>query len=231
MNSNRTLSKTAGFLYLFVIVAMIFDEFFVRGQLIIWGNATETAQNILAHEGLFRIGFVVGLLAQLCVLLISLALYQLLKPVHQYYALAMVAPQVVVVTIHSLNMLNAYAAILLLKGDSMSAVLPMEQLHAQVLFFLEMNSTGIDINSLFYGFWLLPLGYLIYKSKSDKFSRILGWWLMVTFVGFFINFLTRFLSPGFYRETIFWISGMIDVSEIVLCFWLLFKGINVRQDT
>ena len=118
MNSNKTLSRIAGFLYLIVIVGMIFDEFFVRGKLIDWGDATTTAQNILAHEGLFRLGFVIDLITQLCILLVALALYQLLKSVNKFYALAMVAPQVVVVTIHSINMLNLYAAILLLKGST-----------------------------------------------------------------------------------------------------------------
>ena len=228
MHSNKALSRIAGILYLIAIAGIIFDEFFVRGRLINWGDAEITAQNILTHEGLFRLGFVTGLIAQLCILLLSLALYRLLKSVNKYYALAMVAPQVVVVSIHSINMLNMYAVMLLLKGNTMSAVLSADQLNAQILFFLEMHSTGVDINSIFYGFWLLPLGYLIYKSGSGKFSKILGGWLMISFVALFINFLTRFLFPGFYRDTIFWISGAIDSSEIVLCFWLLFKGINVK---
>jgi len=77
MNSTKTLSRTAGFLYLIVIVGMIFDEFFVRGKLIDWGDANITAQNILAHEGLFRLGFVIDLITQLCILLVALSLYQI----------------------------------------------------------------------------------------------------------------------------------------------------------
>ncbi|MGI9552454.1 MAG: DUF4386 domain-containing protein [Aurantibacter sp.] len=229
MNSNKALSRIAGSLYLIVIVGMIFGEFFVRGKLIVWGDAAATTQNILAFEDLFRLGFVIDLIAEACALLLVLALYQLLKSVNKFYAMVMVSCVVVTVAIKSLNMLNEYAAMLLLKGSTgYLSVLSTDQLNAQVLFFMNMHSTGFDIASVYYSLWLLPLGYLIYKSGSGAFSRFLGVWLIISFIALFINFAMRFLYPGFYRDTIFWISGVIDSSEIALCFWLLFKGINVK---
>jgi len=143
----------------------------------------------------------------------------------------MVVTQIVVVAIHSLNSLNLYAAILLLKGEAgYLSVLATDQLNALVLFFLKMFNTGFDLNGLYFSFWLLPLGYLLYISGLGRFSRILGCWLMISFLAFLINFLTRFLCPGFHRSTIFWVSGVLDISEIVLCFWLLLKGIQVKKE-
>lgn len=231
MNSNKTLSRIAGFLYLIVIAGILFGEFFVRENLIVWGDATTTAQNILANEGLFRLGFVIDLIAEACLLLVVLALYQLLKSVNKFYALVMVSCVVVSVATMTINMLNMYAAMLLLKGSaSYLSVLTEDQLHALVRFFLGMHDTGFEINYVYAGLWLLPLGYLVLKSGSGRFSIILGWWLMITCFAFLINFLVRFLDPGFYyRSKIFWVMGAIDISEIMLCFWLLFKGINVQQ--
>jgi hypothetical protein len=232
MNSSIKWSRTAGFLYLFVIAGILFGEFFVRSNLIDWGDATVTAQNIQANEGLFRLGFVFDLVAQASFLLLVLVLYQLLKPVNKLYALVMVSCIVVSVAITTMNMLNEYAAMLLLKGaDGYLSSLTDDQLHAQALFFLEMHTTGLDINYVYGSLWLLPLGYLVKNSDSGRFARILGWWLMITFFAFLINWVTRFLYPGFYRETIFWITGMIDCSEIVLCFWLLFEGIKTNKLT
>jgi len=135
MNSKKTLSRTAGFLYLISIAGILFGEFFVRGNLIVWGDAAATVQNILAHEGLFRLGFVFDLIAQACFLLLVLALYQLLKPVNKLYALAMLSCIVVSVAITSINMLNEYAAMLLLKGaDSHLSPLTTDQLNAQAHF-------------------------------------------------------------------------------------------------
>ena len=230
MNSNKTLSRTAGFLYLFVIVGMIFGEFYVREKLIVWDDATATAQHILAYEELFRLGFVIDLIAQACFLFMVLAVYQLFKSVHKFYALVMVSFVVVTTAIHSLNYLNEYAAMLIFKGSTgYLSVFTEEQLKALALFFLKMFTTGWDINYVFFSLWLLPLGYLVLRSGSGQFSRILGWWLMITCFALLFNFFTRFLDPGFYRSEIFWITGAMDSSEIVFCLWLLFKGVNVKQ--
>ena len=230
MHANKTLSRTAGCLYLFVIVGILFGEFFVREKLIVWDDATLTAQNILAHEGLFRLGFVIDLTAQACFLFMILIVYQLFKSVNKLYALAMVSLVVITVAIHSLNFLNEYAAMLIYKGSAgkLSAFTE-EQLHALALFFFEMFTTGWDINYVFFSLWLLPLGYLVLKSGSGRFSSILGWWLMITCFALLFNFFTRFLDPGFYRSEIFWITGVLDSSEIVFCLWLLFNGVNIRQ--
>ena len=225
MNAPKTLSRTAGFLYLFVIVGMLFGEFYVRGNLIVWNDATATAQQILAHEGLFRIGFVVDLMTQAGFLFMALAVYQSFKSVHKFYALVMVALVIVTTAIHSLNFLNEYAVLLIFKGSTgYLSVFTTEQLHALALFFLKMFSTGWDINYVFFSLWLLPLGYLVLKSGLGRFSKFLGWWLMITCFALLFNFFTRFLAPGFYRGEIFWVTGMIDSSEIVFCFWLLLKS-------
>jgi len=57
----------------------------------------------------------------------------------------------------------------------------------------------------------------------------MGWWLMITCFALLLNFFTRFLDPGFYRSEIFWITGAVDSSEIVFCFWLIYKGINSQR--
>jgi len=60
--SQRKAARVAGVLYLIVIVAGVSAEFFVRQRLIVPGNATATANNIMANELLFRLGFVSDLI-------------------------------------------------------------------------------------------------------------------------------------------------------------------------
>ena len=67
MTSNKILSRTAGLLYLIVILGIMFAEFYVRGNLVVWGDAMTTAQNILNSESLFRYGFVIELIFHLLV--------------------------------------------------------------------------------------------------------------------------------------------------------------------
>jgi len=87
MNSEKTLFRIAGFLYLFVIVGVIFGEFFIREKLIVWGDPTATAQHILASEEVFRLGFVIDLMTQACFLFMVLVLYQLFKSTNKLYGL------------------------------------------------------------------------------------------------------------------------------------------------
>lgn len=229
MRSPKALSRSAGILYLMVILGMLFNEFIVREQLIAWNNAKATAELLLANEGLFRLGFVVDLLAEASALLLALVLYQLLKPVHSFYALVMLCSIIVTVSVKSLNMLNEYTAIIMLKQSSgYLGAFSDEQVYGQVMLSLAKYSTGFDIAYIYFSFWLLPLGYLILKSGSGRFAKFLGWWLMITFVALFFNFLARFLYPGFHRQLIFYVTGAIDSSEIVLCFWLLLGGLQRR---
>ena len=113
-------------------------------KLITWGNATATVQNIIAQEGLFRLGFVIDLATQVCFLLMALVVYHLFRSVNRFYALIMVALVVVTTAIHSLNFLNEYAAILIIKGGvGYLSVFSEEQLNALALFFLQLFTTGL----------------------------------------------------------------------------------------
>ena len=69
-------ARVAGLLYLMVFVLGIFAEFFVRQNLIVPGDAAATANNIMASESLFRMGFMSDLIGQMCFLLLPLALYK-----------------------------------------------------------------------------------------------------------------------------------------------------------
>lgn len=230
MDANRKYSLTAGFLYLCLVLTKIFTQFVVRSNLINWNDAAATAQNILTSEGLFRFGFIADLIGEVCFLILVLFLYRLLKPVNKTHALVMAGCIIVNVAILSLNMVHQYAVLLLLKGSSgYLAVFESDQIVAQALFHLRMWGAGHSIASVFYSLWLFPLGYLVLKSDSGRFSRILGWWLMITCCALLFNFFTRFLVPEFSRALIFNVTHAIDISEIVFCFWLLIKGVTIKK--
>ena len=161
--SQRKAARVAGVLYLIVIVAGVFAQFFVRSKLIVPGDATATANNILASQMLFRIGFVSDLITFTCFVLLPLALYVLLKPVNKNLASLMVIFVLASVPISFINMLNHFAPLLLLSGADYLTVFGADQLHALVMFFFDLYTSGVGIATIFHGLWLLPLGYLVYK--------------------------------------------------------------------
>jgi hypothetical protein len=222
MNSIKKTARVAGFLSLLVIVFGIFAEF-VRQSLIVPGDAATTVNNIMASESLFRLGFVIDLIHYTILMLLPLALYKLLKPVNKNHALLMVILVLVGVPIAMLNLLNQFAALLLLSGADYLTVFEADQLQALVPLFLDLQRHGVFIAQMFWGLWLFPLGYLVFKSGF--LPRILGVLLMIACFGYLIDVVLFFLFPDFGAT----ISQFTFIGELLLALWLLIKGVNVEQ--
>jgi len=143
-------------LYPIWAVVGVFSLMYVPSALIVVGNATTTAKNIIDNQFLFNMGIVGSLLTQLLFMAAVLVLYQLFKTVNKNQASLMVIFALVGVPIAMLNTLNRVAALLLLENPKL------------MMFFLDLNAEGIIIASIFWGLWLFPLGYLIYKKVAKK---------------------------------------------------------------
>jgi Domain of unknown function (DUF4386) len=227
MKSPKKSARIAGLLYLLLIVFGVFAEIFVRQRLVVSGDAAATAKNIMDSELLFRIGFVSDLIATTLWILLALALYMLLKSVNKKYASLIVLFALVGSGIQYINMLNQFAALLLLNGADYLTVFETNQLQALAMFFLNLHSTGYLIAQIFHGLWLLPLGYLVFKS--DYFPRILGVLLIIACFSFLVDFFGRFLllNYGTTISTVVLLPAVI--AEFSFCGWLLIKGVNVEQ--
>ena len=93
--SQRKAAQIAGLMYLFTIIIANLVEFYVRGRLIVPGDAVQTAKNIAASTGLFRLGVAGDLAVLVCDVILIVALYILLKPVNRNLALLAVFWRVV----------------------------------------------------------------------------------------------------------------------------------------
>lgn len=221
INPNR-IARVAGILYLIIFCLGIFAELFVRQSLIVPGDAATTVNNIMASESLFRISLVSDLIRHTFLILLPLVLYQLLKPVGKNIALLMVIFALAGVPIALLNMLNHFAALLLLSGADYLTAFEADQLHAQVMFFLDLYEYGAFIPQ-FLGLWLLPLGYLVFKSGF--LPRILGILLMIGCFGYVIDAVLFFL----FASSAATLSLFAFIGELLFALWLLIKGVNIEQ--
>lgn len=220
MSSINLTARVAGFLYLFFIATLIFGRS-VRSKLIISGDAVATANNIKASEGLFRLGFMSDMLSAVLFLLVAWALYVLLSPVNKNLALLFLLLNLSGVAVQCINMLNQLAALLLLRDADYLKVFPADQLQNLGLFFLNLHTNGFMIAQVFYGAWLFPLGYLVFKSGF--LPGILGILLIIDCVGVLIAFFQFFLFPEYKVITY---PGLVVsfIAEISLGLWLLIKG-------
>jgi hypothetical protein len=221
MNPNK-IARVAGILYLIIFCLGIFAELFVRQSLIVPGDAATTVNNIMASESLFRLSLVSDLIRHTFLILLPLVLYKLLKPVNKDIALLMVIFALAGVPISMLNMLNHFAALLLLSGADYLTAFEADQLQAQVMFFLDLQKYGAFIPQ-FLGLWLLPLGYLV--LKSGFLPRILGILLMIGCFGYLIDAVLFFL----FANSAATLSLLAFIGELLFALWLLIKGVNVEQ--
>ena len=223
MSSINKTARVAGFLYLLLLPLGIFGILYVPSNLIVPGDAARTANNIMASESLFRFSIVSALLVQIINLFVVLALYKVLKPVNKNMAVLMVIFFLVAIPIAMLNELNQFAVLLLLGGADYLTVFTADQLQALVPLFLDLHEHGINIASIFWGLWLFPMGYLVFKSGF--LPSILGIVLMIGCFGYLIDSVTFFLFPNFDVT----IGQFTFIGEILLPLWLLIKGVNVEQ--
>jgi hypothetical protein len=225
MNSITKTARIAGALYFIYIAVTIFANA-SRTKLIVFGDAITTANNILASEPLFRVSFVSDILAGILFLLTAWALYVLLKPVNENIALLFVLLNLSGVAVQCVNMLNLFSAVLLLSGADYLNVFRADQLQALAMFFLNLYKNGFMIAQLFYGTWLFPLGYLVFKS--GYLPRILGIVLIIECFAWLMYPFQFFLFPSY--EAISYISFAVGfIGEFSLTLWLLIKGANAQR--
>ncbi len=226
--SQRKAVTVLRLLYPIWFVTGLFGIMYVPTTLIVSGDAATTANNILANELLFNMGIVASLLTQLILIFVVLALYKLFKPVNKNHAFLMVTFALVAVPIAMLNTLNRVAALLIVKGPDYLSTFEPSQLQSLMMFFLDLNAQGVFIASIFWGLWLFPLGYLIYKS--GYFPRILGILVMLGGIGYTVDSFIRLLLPSF--ESIFLQALLIlTVGELIFIGWLVLMGAKLPEIT
>jgi hypothetical protein len=221
--SLRQAAIVAGVGLLIMTILAPFAEFFVRQSLIVPGDAATTANNIMANELLFRIAICSYLIVAILDVVVAWALYVLLKPVNKSLSLLAAWFRLVYAAILGIALHNLFSVLLLLSGADYLTVFATDQLHTQVMLFLNAFSYGWDIGIVFFGLHLFVLGYLVFKS--GYIPRILGVLLIVAPLGYLIDSFGKFLLPN-YDATI---AMVTFIGELLFMFWLLFKGAKIPE--
>jgi hypothetical protein len=219
---NRT-ARIAGILYLLVAILGGFSILFVTSVLIEPGDAAATAKNITEGESLFRLGFVSGLITQVIQIGLVLALYRLLKTVNKNQAVLMVAFSLIGIPIAMLNQLNQFAGFVLMSAPEYLTIFFNDQAQSLGMFFFELQKHGINIATIFWGLWLIPLGLLVFKSEF--IPKLFGILLIIGGFGYLVDFFTFALFPEFNVT----LSEFTFIGELLLPLWLLIKGVNVDK--
>lgn len=219
----KKTARFAGFLYLVVVVSGIFSLAYVPSQMYVRGDTSATASNIMEFETLFRLGVVAGLICYTAFLLLPLVLYKLFSPVSGGAATLMVAFAVISVPIAFGNELNRLDILSLLSRPDYIEAFTTHQLHARVRLSLDAYYNGMLVLKIFWGLWLLPFGYLVFKS--GMLPKVLGVLLMMGCIGYLVEFFGNALFPGYAESGIESFVGLPALfGEVGTCLWLLIVG-------
>ncbi len=227
LQATRRTARVAGFLYLIVVVTGIFSIAYVPSQLEVPGDGAATFSKIVASETLFRSGVVAGYVCYTAFLLLPLVLYKLLAPVSKQAAIYMAVLAIASVPISFVNLLHKVDIITLINRP---VSLPPSVIHQEIAIALAAYSSGLLVSKIFWGLWLLPFGYLVFKSQF--LPKILGLLLMAGCVGYVVGFLGGMLIPN-YGSTVIapYVPLPATLGEIGTCLWLLIVGVRVRAAT
>ena len=214
-------ARLAGILYLLVNIPAPFTLLYLPSKLIVRGDAAATAANITSSEALFRFAIVGNFFNSIGNILLVVTLYHLLKSVNKNAARLMVIFVLASVPIAMLNELTQLGVLQLLNGADYLNVFRIDQLQALAYFLLRLHGQGLVIAQIFWGLWLFPLGYLVFKSEF--LPKVLGILLIIGCFGYVIQSFAAIL--GYNLDIIFYTSW----GELLFTLWLLIKGVNAGQ--
>ena len=221
----KKTARVAGVLYVLMGLPAPFTLIYLPRKLIVPGNASATAGNVLASEMLFRIGIVAALLSSVAFVFLVMALYRLLSGVNKTHALLMVALVLISVAIGFVNEVNNIAALILFRGAKFLSAFDKPQLDALGMLFLRLRGRGLVVNELLWGLWLFPFGLLV--MRSGFIPRILGVLLIINGFAYVVASLTSLLAPA-YANLVERIALIPATGELWVMLWLLIKGVRAQ---
>ncbi|KFF03363.1 DUF4386 domain-containing protein [Flavobacterium reichenbachii] len=221
-NSPKNYARTAGILYLIIIVMGFCAETFVRNKLFVSGDANATANNIINSPFLWKIGITADLIMQICDLPVMIILYYLLRPISKKLALLNLSFNLIQTAVLVANKLNLLAALFFLGDAEYLKTFTTDQLHTLAYLSIKLHDFGFGIGLIFFGFVCLFEGYLIFKS--GYFPKVIGVLMSIAGICYLFNSFALILAPQL--SSIMLLMPCL-IAELSLSLWLIFKGVNL----
>lgn len=222
MTRSKSTTLMTGLAYAGLAITGLLGYLMIRSQLYVEGDAAGTASNLVAHEGLARLGVAVDLAAVLTQALAALWFYQLFRAVNPFAASAITAFGLVNSVVMLVGTTFSATALSVALGDAATST---RDQAATTLLMYDLSDAAWRAGALFFGLWLIPMGWC--TLRSTFMPRLLGWTLMVGGVGYiasgFVDFLTSQASAVVSALTV-----PATVGELWMVGYLLVTGLNRR---
>jgi len=225
--SPQVYARIAGVLYLLNIACGLFGQIYVRGHLVVAGDALTTAHRIMGAEFLFRCGIAGDLIMHITDVPMTVIFYVLLRPVSRDLSLLAALFGMLQTAILCANKLNLVTVLLLLGGSNYLKPFDPNQLQALASLLLALHEYGFGIGLIFFGVSCIVTGYLMFRS--EYLPRTLGVLQAIAGVSYLINSFAQLLSPSLANKMFPAIVLPAFIGELATCVWLIVKGVNLSK--
>src|SRR5216110_2709661 len=226
-NSQRTAAKVAGVAGLVAFILVVFGNYILLEPLLVPRNAADTARNILAHETQFRLALICFITYGIGAIVLLSALYVIFAPVNRGLALAGALFRLVFAMLWLVAPLNSLAALRLLGDAPYLKIFEPERLHALARLQIAGSFDDYYVGLPFFGLAATVCAWLWLKSnyipKGLAIFGVIGsaWCVFCAIV--------YLIFPDFNKIVNDWCFDFpMAVFELVLSFWLLFKGLSPK---
>src|SRR2546430_33790 len=193
-------------------------------QIPVGGEIALTSPKRLARiAGLLYL--LVGIFGGFAQVFLALILYRLLKHVNKDAARAMVVLVAIGASITVLNAVFEFEGLRVATGAVNLGGFGAAGSNALALLLVDAQHYGLLIASIFFGLWLVPLGYLAYRS--GWFPRALGVTLIVGGACYLVDMLAAFLLPDIGKATHGYVNIASAIAEIWMVVYLLVIGVKM----
>jgi hypothetical protein len=227
VTSPNRLARIAGVLYLLVGIFGGFAQGFVYPKMDVAGDAAATAGNLIANAGLVRLGVVADFFDNTIWVFLALILYRLLKQVNKGAARAMVVLVAIGASVTLLNAVFEFESLRIATGAVNLGAFGVGGLNAMALLLTDAHHYGLLIASIFFGLWLVPLGYLAYKS--GWFPKALGVGLIVGGACYLVDVLAAFLLPDVAKVISGYVTIPSAIAEVSMVAYLIVIGVKMPE--
>ena len=222
----RTLARIYGAIGLFGIAAGFFDIAYVRGRILIGGDAVATAHNLLAYGALFRSGIALHLFMVMLNVVAEVIAFFLFRRVNPLIATLALGSALVGASIESLDMLASLVP-LHIAGEHTMAVFSASQRDALSYLALQLQDAGLLISFLFWGLGEVLTGYLIFRSGF--LPRVLGLLLGISGLVYLADPLLSFGCPAVGALLFPSALALCLPGELLIALWTATVGLNVEK--
>jgi hypothetical protein len=226
INESKKIARIAGIWYLVLGIGAGYSWMFNTG-VYVNGNAALTAQNIVQSGFQYIVAIVFGIIGQIGFIFLGLTLYRLFKQVNENISKTMLTLVLVSIPVMFINIIIETGVWTVLKKPEYLNVFSEEQIQSIAMALFNLYFLGVHIVEIFWGLWLFPFGYLVYKSNF--FPKVLAILLTLSGLSYCIDSLSYLVNPIFFTRIANILSIPETIGEVAILLWLLIKGVSVKN--